>query len=393
MSKPIRVLHVLGGLSLGGAESRIMDLYRNIDRDKVQFDFLVHQQEIYQQDGRVVRIPEFYDDEINKLGGNIYVLPRFKLYNYFAYKKAVNLFFKANNQFAVIQGHMTSTASIYLPAARKAGIPTAVAHARSAGVDKGIKGIITKLLRLPLMGRSDYCFACSEEAGRSVFGKEWIDSSKAFVIPNAIEAERYRYKKEMRTKIREDLNISDCLVIGHVGRFHYAKNHEFLLDIFALIKDRWQRNNRKAVLMLLGEGSNMEEMKGRAGELGIEENVLFLGNRQDVWSYYQAMDFFVFPSRFEGLPGTVVEAQAAGLRCIISNRITAEAGFSELVYFEGIDRPPAEWAEYIINHIDYERENMCGIVRNAGFDVKEQALRMERFYVTGEINGSSRRRY
>lgn len=376
--EPVRVLHVLGGLSLGGAESRIMDLYRCIDRNKVQFDFLVH------QDG-AVRTAEFYDEEVKKMGGRIYILPKFKVYNYVPYKKAVKEFFENHREFVTVQGHMTSTASLYLPVAKKAGIPVTAAHARSAGVDKGLKGIITRLLRLPLQNRADYCFACSKEAGESVFGKKWTGSSKALVLPNAIDAGRFIYGEETRKRIRAELGIEDCFVLGHVGRFHYAKNHEFLLEIFASFHDKMQAEGKKTVLLLLGEGSSMDERKKQAEALGIAENVFFLGNKQDVWNYYQAMDYFVFPSRFEGLPGTVVEAQAAGLRCIISDRITPEVGFSKLVHFESIDKSAGEWADYIKSHSSYERKNRYEEVRRAGFDVAEQAVRMERFYRTGEI--------
>lgn len=395
MEKPVRVLHVLGGLSLGGAESRIMDLYRCMDREKVQFDFLVHQKkERDQGDGRqrgkesaIVRMPEFYDEEVKSLGGNIYLLPKFKVYNYFQYKRAVREFFKRHHEFSVAQGHMTSTASIYLPEARRAGIPVLIAHARSAGVDKGIKGLMTRLLRFPLLKRADYCFACSKEAGESVFGGKWNGSPKAYWIPNAIDAGKFQYNETVRHRIRKELKIEDCYVIGHVGRFHYAKNHEFLLEIFARLHRSMSVQGKRCVLMLLGEGSGMAQAKEQAKELGVSEDVLFMGNQKKVEEYYQAFDFFLFPSRFEGLPGTVVEAQAAGLRCLISDRITPEVGLSELVCFESIEKSADVWAEYVESHLGYKREDMCRAIKEAGFDVRQQAVKLERFYLTGGING------
>lgn len=380
MGEPVRILHVLGGLSLGGAESRIMDLYRCMDREKVQFDFLVH------QDRTGERVPEFYDEEVKKLGGNIYLLPRFQGYNYFAYRKAAREFFKGHPDFRVVQGHMTSTAAIYLPEAAKAGIPVRAAHARSAGVDRGIKGAVTRLLRIPLLGRADYCFACSREAGESVFGKKWEKSPKALVIPNAVDARKFVYREEVRDKIRKESGLENHFVIGHVGRFHYAKNHEFLLKIFVSVRRRMEEKGMKAALMLLGEGPGMDAVKEQAAELGIEKETFFMGNRKEVWDYYQAMDYFVFPSRFEGLPGTVVEAQAAGLKCLISDRITPEAGFTKLVEYKDIALPAEDWAEQIVKDIPYERKNMCQAVEAAGFDVREQAGRMERFYLSGKIS-------
>lgn len=175
-------------------------------------------------------------------------------------------------------------------------------------------------------------------------------------------------------------------MIGHVGRFHYAKNHEFLLEIFAAVKRGMEEKGVKAALMLLGEGSGMEEARKQAERLGIEKETLFMGNRKEVWDYYQAMDYFVFPSRFEGLPGTVVEAQAAGLKCLISDKITPEVGFTELVAYQDISLPAEDWAEQIIKDIPYERKDMCQAVEAAGFDVREQAKRMERFYLSGKIS-------
>lgn len=382
MAEPIRVLHVLGGLALGGAESRIMDLYRCMDREKVQFDFLVHQKTGKEGCGR---IPEFYDGEIKALGGRVYFLPKFKGYNYFQYRRAVRKFFEGRHGFAVVQGHMTSTASIYLPEARRAGVPVLCAHARSAGVDRGLKGYMTRLLRIPLMKRADYCFACSVEAGEAVFGAKWQDSPKAYVIPNAIDAEKFRYSEAARDRIRGELGIGDCYAVGHVGRFHYAKNHEFLLEIFAALHRKLSAGGKRCVLLLLGEGGGMEAVKEQAKSLGIAGDVFFLGNKKKVEEYYQAFDFFLFPSRFEGLPGTVVEAQAAGLRCLISDRITPEVGVSELVKFESIDKPADLWAEYVEGRLSYRREDRCGVIKEAGFDVREQAKRLEKFYLSGKL--------
>ena len=161
MKEPMRVLHVLGGVGLGGAESRIMDLYRCIDREKLQFDFLVHQSG-----------PGYYEEEIQELGGRIYRVPRFRLYNILTYRKALRAFFKEHHAFRAVHGHMTSTAAVYLPIAKKCGIPVTIAHARSAGVDKGMKGIVTRLLRIPLRKKCDYMFACSGLAAEAVFGKK-----------------------------------------------------------------------------------------------------------------------------------------------------------------------------------------------------------------------------
>lgn len=379
MAEPIRILHVLGGVGLGGAESRIMDIYRYIDKDKVQFDFLVHQTK-----------KGFYEEEIEALGGRIYRVPRFKLYNILTYKKALRDFFSSiqgvdnanrrfessNRRFEVVHGHMTSTASIYLPIAKKYGVPVTIAHARSAGVDKGIKGAVTYLIRRPLRKKCDYMFACSMLAAKAVFGENNAKNGRVTIVPNAIDAKLFIYNEEVRNRMRQKLSLEDKFVIGHVGRFHYAKNHEYLLVIFEEIAK--QRENAR--LLLLGEGGRMEEMKEKAAALGIADKVMFAGNRKEVWNYYQAMDFFLFPSRFEGLPGTVVEAQAAGLRCLISDTIAEEVKITKLVTAYSIEEKPEKWAEYVLSHADYERKDYYEQIVKAGYDVKQQTQWYEQFY-------------
>ena len=368
----LRILHVLGKTDLGGAESRIMDLYRQIDRENVQFDVLCHSTE-----------KGYFDDEIEKLGGHIYRVPRFKMYNFFSYKTALKDFFAAHGEFRAVQGHMTSTAAIYLPIAKKAGVSFTIAHARSAGVDKGFKGILTKWLRRNLSKRADYLFTCSQIAGEAVFGKKAMEAGRVVFIPNAIDAAEFIYDESKRSELRERLNIADKLVIGHVGRFHYAKNHEYLLQIFALIYEK----RKDAVLLLLGVGPGMEAMQELAVKLGIKEQVLFLGNRVPVSDYYQAMDYFVYPSRFEGLPGTVVEAQAAGLRCLISDTIAEEVVFGDLVQTMSIETKPQEWADKVLETLDYPRENQYEVILQHGFDSRQQAKQMLEFYETGKTEG------
>lgn len=374
MAEPIRVLHVLGNTQLGGAESRTMDLYRHLDRSRVQFDFLVHTE----REGH-------FDKEIKELGGRIFRVPRFRMYNYVSYKKAVTVFFEKHHEFCMVQGHITSTASIYLPIAKKAGIPVTIAHARSAGVDKGVKGTLTRWLRRNLSKKADYLFTCSRLAGVSVFGAQAVREGRTVFIPNAIDCQAFSYQKDTRERVRRELGIEDKYVIGHVGRFHYAKNHEYLLQVFAALAGRSETGVRKDyVLILLGEGEGMEGAKELSEQLGIAEKVHFLGNHSNVYDYYQAMDYFVYPSRFEGLPGTVVEAQAAGLRVLMSDTICEEVAATELVHVMSIREDAEVWADYVESTADYERRSYAEEMKNAGFDVAAQAQRMMGFYETGE---------
>jgi glycosyltransferase involved in cell wall biosynthesis len=302
--------------------------------------------------------------------------------NYFAYKKALQKFFKEHNDYAAVQGHMTSTASIYLPIAKKAGIPMTIAHARSAGVDQGIRGIVTKIIRHPLKNRADYLFTCSKEAGIAVYGKKSVKQGKVWTIPNAIDADRFSYNESVRNEVRKELGIEDKFVIGHVGRFGFMKNHAYLIDIFNEVYK--QRND--AVLVLIGKGELENDIKTKAEQLGLKDKVYFMGTRPDVERYYQAFDYFVFPSTFEGFPGSVAEAQASGLRCLVSDKITREVALTELVTYKSIEETPQSWACEILNNADKikDRENHSDIIKEKNFDVKRQAQMLETFYKTGQ---------
>lgn len=370
--EPIRILHVLGTLNLGGAESRVMDLYRNIDHSKIQFDFLIHSEGI-----------QHYEKEAESLGGKVYRLPRFKVYNYFSYKKAVKDFFKEHPEIKAVHGHMTSTAGIYLPLAKKQGIPMTIAHARSAGVDSGLKGKLTLFLRRNLKNKTDYCFTCSALAGEAVFGKKAMKEGRVQILPNAIEADKYSYNEEIRIKIRKELGIENQLVLGHVGRFSFMKNHKFILDIF----EELVKIESNAILLFLGEGEYREEIRSLVKEKRWEEKVLFLGNKRNVSDYYQAMDFFIFPSIFEGLPGTVVEAQAAGLPCLISDTITKEVMITPLVRQLSLKQSPSVWAREVFSLLSKENKRdtkPLSLVKKSGFDVKAQVEKMTSFYQTAE---------
>ena len=399
MGSPIIVLHVVGRLDIGGAESRIMDLYRNIDREKVQFHFVQHTSDCCA-----------FEEEVERLGGKVYSVPRFNVKNYFSYKKAWKNLFQAHPEIKVVQGHMTSTATIYLPIAKKAGVEITIAHARSAGVDPGLKGYLTRFLRRNLYEKCDYRFTCSEMAGESVFGDQKQISRKAIFIPNAIEVDKFKFDQETRDRIRYELGLKDKFVIGHVGRFSHMKNHKYMIQILEqCIRIEKEKRLPETVLMFLGDGELKEEIMEQAVAMGISSRVLFMGNKRDANRYYQAMDYFLLPSLYEGLPGTAVEAQASGLPGIMSDSVTAEAVVTDLIQMRSIKEEPGLWAEKIMETSetsarDYgraeavsgvennrkpdmkDRSYYAQIVREASFDVKEQAKRMQEFYLTGKLS-------
>lgn len=375
MNRPMVVLHVVGRLDIGGAESRIMDLYRNIDREKVQFHFMQHTKD------RCA-----FEEEVERLGGKVYHVPRFNVKNYFSYKKAWEEFFKSHPEIKVVQGHMTSTAAIYLPIAKKAGVEVTIAHARSAGVDPGMKGKITRFLRRNLYEKCDYRFTCSEMAGEAVFGDQNQILRKATFISNAIDVDKFKFDEETREQIRYELGIKNKFVIGHVGRFAHMKNHKYMLQILKqCIEIEKEKKLPETVLMFLGDGELKEEMMEQAAAMGISSRVLFMGNKRDVYRYYQAMDYFLLPSLYEGLPGTAVEAQASGLPGIMSDTVTREAVVTDLLQVRSIKEEPRLWAEEIMKSNKKDRIIYAQKVKDASFDVKEQAKRMQEFYLTGKL--------
>lgn len=364
---PVRVLQVLGGTSLGGAESRVMDSYRHLDRSRIQFDFCVHSQE-----------EGFFDKEIESRGGHIYRVPRFQVVNWLAYRKAWKDLFREHPGYVAVHGHMTSTASIYLPIAKAAGVPLTIAHARSAGVDPGLKGTMTRFLRRNLGKKADVCLTCSRLAGEAVFGEKMVAAGRVTTVPNAIDAREFAFSEKKRNQKRAELGIgAQEFVIGHVGRFSHMKNHAFLLDVFAEI----HRKMPDSRLLLVGEGGLMDSVREKAASLGLSDRVIFTGNQAQVADFYMAMDFFVFPSIFEGLPGSVIEAQAAGLRCLVSDSVTDEVLITPLAQARSISEGAAAWAQEVLARRDYEREQMAQAIKDAGFDVSDQVKFLEKLYL------------
>lgn len=362
----LHVLHVFGKLNRGGAESRVMDLYRNMDRTKVQFDFMQHTD----------RVCDF-QPEIEQLGGKVYHVPPFRFWNYFSYCKAWKEFIKKHPEIRIVHGHMTSTASIYLPIAHKKGVFT-IAHSRNAGVDKGIKGKLTKFLRRNLKEKCDRCFACSKLAGEAVFGKEAMEQGNVTIIPNAIDAARFTFDPEVRKQKREELHIQPQeFLIGEVGRFDPQKNQKYAVEIL----EECRKKNFPAKLILIGEGPLMENVRQQVEELRLQEYVIFTGLQKNVVPFYQAMDFFLLPSFYEGLPGVAVEAQASGLRGILSDAITTETAMTSLMEFRSVQEPARVWADRILACGHYERQNMLKQMQETGFDVKNLANRLQDFYL------------
>lgn len=366
MNSPIRILHVIGKMDRGGAETMMMNLYRQIDRTKIQFDFMVHTNEI-----------GAFDSEILALGGKIFRVPTYKGKNHAAYKKSWISFFETQPEYKVIHAHLTTTAAIFLRIAKKYGMVT-IAHAHNnTPISKGIKAFVKNGLRYPLRYIADYFFACSHAAGFRLYGRKFEQHENCFVFENAFNVNEFAYDPTMRKQKRVELGIENKFVIGHVGRFALVKNHPFLIEIFEAIKA--QQPN--AALLLVGDGRERQNVEQKVAELGLSSSVIFLGVRHDIPELLQAMDVFIFPSFYEGFPVSLIEAQTSGLSCLVSDTITDEVALTPLVRHLSLKRSAAFWANMATKNFEKEiREDMTSTIKAAGYDIKETTSWLHHFY-------------
>jgi glycosyltransferase involved in cell wall biosynthesis len=347
----------------GGAETMIMNLYRNVDRTKIQFDFVENEGD-----------ETAFDAEIRSMGGRIYHCPRYRGKNHFAYTRWWHTFFKEHpNQYPIVHGHIGSTAAIYLSIAKKYGAFT-IAHSHSAGEGSAMYRVFS----YPTRFVADHFFACSKAAGISRYGRlVGMDHSRCDVLNHAVDAQKFAYSLEIRAKIRKVLEIADnALVVGHTGRFVDVKNHTFLLDVFAdLLKIE-----PRAMLLLVGDGELRPQIEQKIQTLNIESNVILTGIQSNVWDYYQSMDVFVFPSLYEGLPLTLVEAQASGLPCCISDTVPAESAVTELACFRSLEDGTLAWVNWILERAKEPRRNMFDRIVSTGYEISATSKWLENFY-------------
>lgn len=368
MSEPIRILHVIGIMNRGGAETMIMNLYRHIDRNKVQFDFVENSSE-----------PAAFDDEILNLGGRIYRCPHYNGKNHFTYVKWWNSFFKVHLQeYPIVHGHLGSTAAIYLSIAKKYGAYT-IAHSHSSGTDHSFRSYLYRIISYNTRNVADYFFACSEAAGKDRFGSNVIYGDHYAILNNAIDVIRFSYNSFVRKTVRDELGFGqNHLVLGHIGRYTKEKNHEFILKIFHKLKTL----DHGAKLLMIGDGPLHAQIVQLAENLGISADIVFTGVRSDVDRLVQAMDVFVFPSLYEGLPVTMVEAQASGLPCLISDKVPAECVLTKgLVEILPLSTTPDKWTEKILNMRNLPRVDRSAEIVAHGFDINSEAVKLQEFYL------------
>ena len=363
--QPIRVLQVVTIMNRGGLETMLMNYYRQIDRKKVQFDFMVHREE-----------RGHYDDEIESLGGKIYRMPQIRPGNYRKYFNLLNEFFSNHNEYKVVHSHNNENSSFVLRSAKRYNIPCRIAHSHLSDLGIDIKLPFRLYARFNMKDNPTKYFACSKNAGKWLFGEQ----REITVLNNAVNVSDFKYSEQIRNQIRKELKIEDQLVIGHIGRFNKQKNHEFLIDIFRVVREKYP----DAILLLVGEGHLRTEIERKVDKLGLSSNVKFLGVREDIAQLMQAMDLFLFPSLFEGLPVVLVEAQAAGLNCIVSDSITSETDITGRIQFMNLNDPLTEWVRRITTTTT-EHADTSQILRSSGFDTETMANWLTDFYLENSL--------
>lgn len=351
-TEPIRILHCVAGIGRGGYETYIMNLYRNIDRTKVQFDFL------YSFGG-------VYKKEIEALGGRLYKIPFITEKGPFVYTKAVRNFFREHPEYKIVHSHMDKFSGLILREAKNAGIPVRISHSHSiANAGLIIYQIVKNYYGIMIEPNCTDRFACSMDAGKWLFG----DRDDVVVIKNGISLENFK---------AEDKRDKDNFVITCVGRLAPEKNHTFLLDIF---KEVYSRKNN-ARLKIAGSGTEENKLREKADKLGIAHAVEFMGDCDTVYDILHQSDVMCLPSLFEGLGIVFVEAQACGVKCVASDRVPQEAKVSDDITFLPLEKGAEYWAEEILKLDVSEKKNNHQRIKECGYDISEVAEKVQKFYM------------
>ena len=362
--EPIRVLIIGMHDKIGGVETFLMNYYRNMDRNKIQFDFI----SIYDK--------LCFEDEIQQLGGKVYKICSEKR-NPIKYYRQLNKIIE-DNQYRIVHINMLSLANI-LPiiVSKSRKVKHIIVHSHNSNTPSGILRKILNYINKPFLHFATDFFACSELAAQWMFGKRILKKHNCKIINNAIELDKYKFNEDLRSNIRKKLNIENKFVIGHVGRFSYQKNHEFLIDVFYEV----QKEEKNAILLLIGEGELEEEIQKKVKRLGIESNVIFLGTTDRVQDYLQAMDLFILPSRFEGLPVVGIEAQASGTKCIFSKNITSEVKVTNNVEFIGLNENIEKWKEEILKNKEKYKKDIDSNEIFEKYEIKKTSKELTDIYM------------
>ena len=361
--QPIRILQIVTNMSYGGLENLLMNYYRNIDRTKVQFDFLTH-----------VSIHQDFEDEIRALGGKVYRLPRLNPFS-IRYRRKLEHFFVEHPEYKIVHCHLDCMAGLPLKIAKHCNVPVRISHSHNSNQSHNLKYLIKLIYKRIIPKYSTMLFACGKNAG------DWMFNGKPYtILHNAIDAQQFQYSPSDSSQMKELLNTHNQFVIGHIGKFRPQKNHLFLIDIFAEIL----KKDRNCCLVLVGTGPEMEATISKVKSLGLQDNVLFTGPRSDIPNLMQGIDVLLLPSLYEGLPVTIIEAQAAGLPCIISDGVPIECKLTDAVEQVALTNSPEIWADTVLKYRGYIRQNNQHLIKKAGYDINSNATWLEEFYCNAQ---------
>lgn len=363
----IRVLHSVSNMDRAGIETMLMNYYRHMDKEKVQFDFLCNKTK-----------PGAYDSEIEQLGGRIYHTPGLNPAKYPKYLEYMKSLFEQHSEYKVIEAHNGALGVYALHAAKKSEIPVRIFHAHGASITKDWKLPIKLFCRSRLPYNMTHHFTCGIAAAECYFGKKTVEEGDYEFIPNAIEVEKFIFNPRVRENIRLEYNLNDKKVVGHVGRFMAQKNHDFLIDVF----EKASQRDKDLMLVLLGDGELMDQIKAKVCEKNLSDKVVFVGNVGNANEWYSAFDIFVLPSIWEGLPVVGVEAQAADLPCVFSDSVTKEIALTDKASFISLDDDKEMWAKIILDKCgSIERKNQIELITEKHYNINVEAINLQNRYL------------
>lgn len=352
--KKTKIIYYNSTLLKGGTDTYMLEVVRNIDKTKFQIDIII-------KDGNVV--DEFMLNELKTLNSKVYLAKG----SFIKRMLFLRNFFKSHkNEYDVCHINATSQGTgIISYFARKNGkIKKIIFHSHMGGNDNK-KTIIDKIGTKLLFKYSTHFATCSNLASEFMFGSKFANPENIFKLNNSVDIKKFKFNQDIRNKIRSELNLNeDDFVILHIGRFATQKNHKRLLEIFSAVLDK----NKRSKLLLIGAGDLLEQTQKYAKELNIDNNVVFLGLKNNVNDYMQASDCFVMPSIHEGLPIVAIEAQCSGLPCILSSNISNETKLADYVQFLSLETSNSNWAKIILMQKNDNREIGVEILKNNKFD-------------------------
>lgn len=361
-----KILYIMSNEPVGGVGSVVKNYQSHFQKEKIKIDFIIFDP----------REDTPFNRTVKENGASVYTFPFLSLKNVVKITILLQKFYKEHEgEYEIVQIHSPNIAWMCFWNIRCYGVKFCIVHSHATLYsDKKLSALRNMILCIPIRRLANVYMACSKAAGQFLFGKKNID--KVIIVKNAIDCRRYGFDAQKRKDIRQKLALEDSFVVGNAGRFCEQKNHKFLLDIFEEIK----KIKRDAVLMLIGNGPMFEEVKRKAKQKGLENDSLFLGTRTDVPDLLQAMDVFVLPSLFEGLPVIGIEAQASGIPCVVSDEVTKELDIFNIKHVS-LEKTPKEWADVILNMKEVNRKLGLKKVIEAGYDIQIEALKLQNFYL------------